>query len=138
LSKRDRILVLPVYTINGYIISRTFKGTCTGDIFEEFIIEQVLPKTIPYPGPWSVLIMDNISVHYSNIRRIKEVARHHGVWIRFLPLYSPDFNPIEESFGNLKAYIRRYYYREYRKFDNYQSFLEWAVRKVDTGVGACQ
>jgi transposase len=136
LSKRDRISVLPAYTIDGYIASRTFKGTCTGDIFEEFIIEQVLPKTTPYPGPRSVLIMNNASVHHSNIRRIKEVARRHGVWIRFLPPYSPDFNPIEESFGDLKAYIRRYYRREHRKFDDYQSFLEWAVRKVGTGVGA--
>ena len=136
LANKDRVSVLPAYTIEGYIASMTFKGTCTGDIFEEFIIEHLLPICSPYPGPRSVIVMDNASVHHSNRVRIEEVARRRGIWVRFLPPYSPDFNPIEESFGDLKAYIRRYYRRERSNFDDYQAFLEWAVREVGTGANA--
>jgi transposase len=136
LADRDRVSILPAYTIDGYIACRSFKGTCTGDIFEEFIIEQVLPICNPYPGPRSIIVMDNASVHHSNKDRILEVAERRGVWIRFLPPYSPDFNPIEESFGDLKAFIRRHYRREQDNFNDYQAFLDWAVREVGTGEGA--
>jgi transposase len=138
LAKKERVSVLPAYTIEGYITARTFKGTCTGDIFEEFIIEQVLPLCNEYPGPRSVIVLDNASVHHSNKVRILEVARRRGVWVRFLPPYSPDFNPIEESFGDLKAYIRRYYRTQFHKFHDYQAFLEWAIRKVGTGPSAAR
>jgi transposase len=119
LGKRERVSVLLAHIINGYIESRTFRGTYTGEIFEEFIIEQVLPKCTLYLGPQLVIVIDNASVHYSYLERIKEVARRCGVWVCFLPPYSPNFNLIKESFGDLKAYIRRYYRREISKFDNY-------------------
>ena len=105
LIRRERTSVLPAYIIDGYVICRTFQGTCTGEIFKEFIIKQVLPICTPYPGPRSVIIIDNASIHYSQINRLKETARRYSVWIRFLPPYSPDFNPIKESFSDLKAFI---------------------------------
>ncbi len=58
--------------------------------------------------------------------------------MRFLPPYSPDFNPIEESFGVLKAFIRRHYRRERPRHETYQSFLEWAIREVGTGEDAAR
>jgi transposase len=69
LSSRERVSVLPAYTIEGYIAAKTFYGTCTGEIFEDFIVDQLLPLCNPYPGPRSVIIMDNASVH---------VSRHAG------------------------------------------------------------
>ena len=30
-----------------------------------------------------------------------------GVLLKYLPPYSPDFNPIEEAFAELKAWIKR-------------------------------
>ena len=75
LQRRERVSVLPAYTIDGYITARTFKGTCTRDIFEEFIIEQVLPICTPYPGPRSVIIMDNASIHHLQVKRLIEIAR---------------------------------------------------------------
>jgi transposase len=29
-----------------------------------------------------------------------------GAWLRFLPPYSPNFNPIEMAFAKLKAFLR--------------------------------
>jgi len=136
LASRERVSVLPAYTIEGYITAKTFYGTCTGEIFEDFIIDQLLPLCNPYPGPRSIIVMDNASVHHYSRDCIVKVARRQGVWILFLPPYSPDFNPIEESFGDLKAFIRRTYRRERSQHRTYQDYLEWAVRKVGTGVVA--
>ncbi|PMD22311.1 hypothetical protein NA56DRAFT_719073, partial [Hyaloscypha hepaticicola] len=73
--RRNRISVLLVYMINGYITSRTFKGTCTGEIFEDFIIDELLPLYNLYPGSRSVIIIDNASVHYAIQDRVVEIAR---------------------------------------------------------------
>jgi hypothetical protein len=72
LQKKERVSVLPVYTIEGYITSVTFMGSLTGAIFEDFIIEQLLPLCNPFPAPRSVIIMDNASVYYESQDRIIE------------------------------------------------------------------
>jgi transposase len=82
--------------------------------------------------------MDNASVHHAIQDKVIEIARRQGVWVRFLPLYSPDFNPIEESFKDLKAFIKRHYYRERSRFLTYQRFLEWAVKESGTGKGGAR
>jgi hypothetical protein len=58
--------VLAVYTINGYIKALVFDGTCDGDIFKGFIINQVVPLYNPYLGPCLVIILDNALVYYIN------------------------------------------------------------------------
>ena len=73
------MLVLPAYIIDGYIIARIFKGTCTRDIFKEFIIKQVLPIYTPYLGLRSVIIMDNVSIYHLQVERLIETARRYGV-----------------------------------------------------------
>jgi transposase len=95
--------VLTAYTINGYINTLVFDSICNTDIFKDFIINKVLPLCNPYPNPRSVIILNNALVYYSNRQNIKEVYRRHRVLVRFLPPYSPDFNPIKESFTDLKA-----------------------------------
>lgn len=51
-----------------------------------------------------IVIMDNLSSHKGAevIRRIEAV----GAQVRFLPAYSPDFNPIEALFSKLKQALR--------------------------------
>jgi transposase len=95
--------VLAAYTIDGYIKALIFDGTCDGDIFKGFIINKVVPLCNLYPNPRLVIILDNALVYYKNRQTIKEVCRRHGVLVRFLPPYSLDFNPIKESFIDLKA-----------------------------------
>ena len=59
----------------------------------------------PFPGPRSVLVMDNASTHYSPL--VRKLCREAGVVIEYLPPYSPDLSPIEESFSVLKKWMRR-------------------------------
>lgn len=55
-----------------------------------------------------------------------------GVTLAFLPPYSPDFNPIEQSFAQLKAWIRKHQSmaREYAAEGDFESFLHLAVQTL--------
>jgi transposase len=100
----QRYQILPAYTQDGVILSRIFKGSTDAKVFESFV-EQLLQHCGRWPEPNSVLVMDNASFHHSD--RIKQLCSEAGVKLLFLPPYSPDFNPIEEFFAELKAYIKK-------------------------------
>ena len=51
-----------------------------------------------------VVIMDNLSSHKR--ASVCERIEAAGAKLRFLPPYSPDFNPIEKAFSRLKAMLR--------------------------------
>jgi transposase len=71
------------------------------DVFEAYV-EQVL---VPELRPGDIVVMDNLSSHKAPpIRTLIEEA---GAELRFLPPYSPDFNPIEKAFAKLKALLRK-------------------------------
>ncbi len=48
--------------------------------------------------------MDNVKFHKTAINTIENSGNH----ILFIPPYSPDYNPIEEVFSSLKAYLKKY------------------------------
>jgi transposase len=63
--------------------------------------EQVLVPTL---RPGDVVVLDNLAVHkHPDVRAAIERA---GAHLRFLPPYSPGFNPIEQAFAKLKAFLR--------------------------------
>ena len=51
-----------------------------------------------------MVVLDNLAIHKQpEVRARIEAA---GATLRFLPPYSPDFNPIEQAFAKLKAFLR--------------------------------
>jgi transposase len=77
-----------------------FDGPIDAATFRAYI-EQVLVPTL-HPG--DVVVLDNLAAHKQpEVRRAIEQA---GAFLRFLPPYSPDFNPIELAFAKLKAFFR--------------------------------
>jgi transposase len=59
----------------------------------------------PYPGPRSVLVLDNASFHRT--KAFLAPFRAAGIRVLFTPPYQPWFQPIESCFSKLKAVLRR-------------------------------
>tara|TARA_R110002060_G_scaffold57947_1_gene68089 strand:+ start:292 stop:600 length:309 start_codon:yes stop_codon:yes gene_type:complete len=58
-------------------------------------------------------------------------GRDAGVKLVYLPPYSPDLNPIEEFFAELKAFIKRnWHVYEKDPEQGFDSFLEWGIDVV--------
>ena len=109
-----------------------FQGSTDATIFEDFT-EQLLHHCGRWPEPRSVLVMDNASFHYSE--RIEQMCIRAGVKLVYLPPYSPDLNPIEEFFAELKSFIKRNW-KSYEDDPNndFQVFLEWCIGVVGSKV----
>ncbi|KAL4258543.1 Transposase IS630-like protein [Pleurotus pulmonarius] len=105
----ERYSLVAAMGLEGYLATRVVEGSVDGDEFMDFIINEVLPKMNRFPLPNSVLIMDNCAIHKSSI--LRELIEDQGIVLVFLPPYSPDLNPIEESFSCVKAWIRRHWDR---------------------------
>ena len=107
------------------MLSRIFLGFTDSEAFEDFI-QELLHLCGRWPEPKSVLIMDNAPFHQPG--RIQQPCDDAGVKLLFLPPYSPDFNPIEEFFAELKAFIKRHGHL----YTTQQDFpvLEWCVYVV--------
>ena len=62
-------------------------------------------RCLPELRHGDIVIMDNLSSHKRVAAR--ELIEKAGATLRFLPPYSPDFNPIEKAFSKLKAMLRK-------------------------------
>jgi len=76
-------------------------GAMHGAAFLAYV-EQMLAPTLK---PGDVVIMDNLPAH--KLVAIREAIENVGATLRFLPPYSPDFNPIEMAFSKLKAILKK-------------------------------
>ena len=77
-----------------------FDGPIDTATFRAYV-EQVLVPTL---RAGDVVVLDNLAVHKQPA--VRAAIEAVGAQLRFLPPYSPDFNPIELAFAKLKAFIR--------------------------------
>lgn len=91
-----------------------FIYTWTADA--NLVIKRTKEILLPSLEEWSILIWDNASVHKkSELRRIIEEKGHKMI---FLPPYSPDLNPIEHKWNELKQRLRKVYNEAISFLDN--------------------
>jgi transposase len=90
-------------------------------------VERVLPHCTLYPGPRSVIIMDNASIYKDPC--LRQACNETGMLLKFLPPYSPDYNPIEATFKDLKAWLKKNY-SLLVEFEDFAEFLNFAVQQV--------
>ncbi|KAF7376787.1 DDE-3 domain-containing protein [Mycena sanguinolenta] len=100
-----RVTATGVLTSRGMLTSTVVEGSMHRDQFLAFLEHQVLPLCSPYPGPASILVMDNARIHHGE--KVQELCDRFGVRLIYLPPYSPDLNPIEEAFSKIKSWIHR-------------------------------
>lgn len=120
--------ILPAYAQDRVVLSRVFQGSTNASLFKDFI-EELLHHYGRWPEPKSVLVMDNAAFHHSE--RIEQMCSQIGVKLVYLPPYSPDLNPIEELFSELKAFIKRHWQAYANNPDQgFDTFLEWCLDTV--------
>ena len=76
-------------------------GPMDGESFRAYVEQFVVP--ILQPG--DIVVMDNLASH--KVAGVREAIEAAGAELRYLPPYSPDFNPIEQFFAKLKALLRK-------------------------------
>jgi transposase len=92
--------VVAALRLDGLGASAVFDGPIDSATFLAYV-EQVLVPTL---RRGDVVVLDNLAAHKQpEVRNAIEAA---GAQLRFLPPYSPDFNPIELAFAKLKAFLR--------------------------------
>ena len=86
---------------NKSIAPMVFNGSCNTELFENWV-EQFLIKELK---AGQTVIMDNASFHKS--QKTRELIESVGCKLIFLPPYSPDLNPIEKFWANMKRWIKQ-------------------------------
>lgn len=86
---------------NKIIAPLCYTGTCDTKLFNFWLENFLLPEL----GSGYTLVMDNATFHRSE--QTKALIEKAGCRLLFLPPYSPDLNPIEKFWANLKAKIKK-------------------------------
>jgi len=88
-------------TLGGIVAPMTIDGAMTGAAFLAYV-EQVLAPTL---RPGDIVVLDNLPAHKPVA--IRQAIEGAGAFMRFLPPYSPDFNPIEMALSKIMALLKK-------------------------------
>jgi transposase len=93
------------------------RGTVDGKVFLHFVRRRL----VPWLRRGDVVLMDNLNIH--KMRAVRDAIEAAGATPVYLPTYSPELNPIELWWNDLK--------RQLRKLGlNAQDVLQRAVRRL--------
>lgn len=77
-----------------------FDGPINGKSFCAYVEQQLVPVL----RSGDIVIMDNLGSHKS--KTVRDILKAAGARLWFLPPYSPDLNPIEQTFAKIKHWMR--------------------------------
>jgi len=78
-----------------------FGGAMDGPLFLGWVMQGLVPCL----QPEDVVIMDNLATH--KVAGVREAIEAVGARLKYLPPYSPDFNPIEPMWSKVKQTLKR-------------------------------
>jgi transposase len=93
--------LLASLSLSGIGASMIIEGAVNAVAFEAYIEHILAPSLIA----GQIVVLDNLSVHKG--ARVRQLIEARGCELVFLPAYSPDCSPIEETFSKVKAFLRR-------------------------------
>ena len=97
----DLAMLRIVDALSGMTAPMVLDGAMHGAAFLAYV-DKVLVPTLE---PGDIVVMDNLPAHRS--AAVREAIHRVGAELRFLPPYSPDFNPIEMAFSKFEADLKR-------------------------------
>lgn len=93
--------LIAALTWTGMGESMIIEGAANAVAFEQYVKEILAPNLTA----GQIVIMDNLAAHKG--KNIEQMIQAKGCQLLFLPGYSPDFSPIEETFSKIKTFLRR-------------------------------
>ena len=113
----ERTNIIAGLVNNKSIAPMVFNGSCNSEVFNSWIESFLIKELIP----GQFVVMDNAAFHKS--QKTRELIESVGCKIIFLPPYSPDLNPIEKFWANMKRWIRNRIYHFDQLYDALKSFF---------------
>jgi transposase len=86
---------------DGMVAPFVIDGPMDGPTFVSYVAQCLAPTLDRH----DTVIMDNLSAH--KVQGVRKAIEAVGAKLRYLPQYSPDFNPIELSFSKVKEHLRK-------------------------------
>ena len=96
-----RTTVVSSIRLDGQYCYDIIDGSMNKERFKNYI--EKLSKTLK---PGDIVIMDNLSSHKD--KETEEKIKSVGATVKYLPPYSPDFNPIELLWSKMKSYLKKW------------------------------
>jgi transposase len=93
--------LLACLSLEGVGASMIIEGAVNALAFEAYVEHFLAPGL----SSGQIVVLDNLSAHKG--ARVRQLIEAQGCELFFLPAYSPDYSPIEETFSKLKAFLRR-------------------------------
>jgi transposase len=84
------------------LVTKVLAGSMKGDDFRQFITTDLAPLL----QAGEVVVMDNLNSHHR--ADIIKVIESVGASVAYLPVYSPEFNPIEMMWSQIKSFVRKF------------------------------
>jgi transposase len=85
----------------GIVAPCVIDGPINGQAFLAWVIQFLVPTL----RPGDIVVFDNLGSHKS--QAVRRAIRDAGAHRFLLPPYSPDLNPIEQTFAKLKTLLRK-------------------------------
>ena len=98
----EKVTVIGAITLQEVVALMTINDSMNSQVFEVFVEKCLVPRL--WPG--AVVVMDNLPAH--KLASIKPMIEAVGASILCLSPYSPDFNPIELWWSQLKSLLRQF------------------------------
>ena len=76
-----------------------FDGPINGQFFRAYVEQQLVLSL----RPGDIVIIDNLGSHKA--KTTCQIIKEAGARLWFLPPYSPDLNPIEQTFAKIKHWM---------------------------------
>jgi len=99
----------------------THHGSVTGRVFLRYVKQRL----VPWLTAGDIVVMDNLGAH--KMRAVRLAIEAVGAAVMYLPTYSPDMNPIELWWPDLKRQVRTAAPREVQS-------LAKCVRRIRCGT----
>lgn len=88
---KNQTLIASITLEGGMGEAMCIKGGTDGAVFETYVEKFLAPSL----NKGQVVVLDGLGAHRTS--RVRELIEGRGCDLVFLPPYSPDLNPIEES-----------------------------------------